>query len=298
MVFASAPIIHLAQTTSTNEDLARRWRSREAHPLAPYTAVIADFQSRGKGRLERAWVAPPRTSLLLSLLVPQPADQGPWVPLAAGLATTRVLRKVVASASLDTPGVNHVELKWPNDVLLGGSKVAGILAQRLGEDESGLTWVALGVGINLHQTQEQLPAVPATSLALHGITAPPPAALAAMLRRELAALLDPGSSQNRALPADYRDECISARQDVQVTLPDGSTVTGQGTDVNPSGALVVQGEDGQTHTITAGDVALWPAPPPEATPTPGPTSPPAQASPRPTDPPVPPVPAHLAGGPR
>jgi BirA family biotin operon repressor/biotin-[acetyl-CoA-carboxylase] ligase len=133
--------------------------------------VAAGEQTEGRGRLERSWHAPAGTSLLFSIVLqpPVPAERLPELSLVAGAA---VAEAVEAETGLET------EVKHPNDVLLGGRKVAGILA----EATDGR--VILGVGVNLSQTKEQLPAETlATSLALEGAGVDPGELLAAILER-------------------------------------------------------------------------------------------------------------------
>ena len=120
--------------------------------------VVADEQTQGRGRLGRRWEAPPGTSLLFSLaLRPRvPGDRLPELSLVAGGA--------VAEAVADATGLD-VEVKFPNDLLVGGRKVAGILA----EAREGL--VVLGIGVNVNQRADELPGetrLPATSLRLAG----------------------------------------------------------------------------------------------------------------------------------
>ena len=118
--------------------------------------VVTDEQTQGRGRLGRRWEAPARTSLLFSLaLRPRvPGDRLPELSLVAGGA--------VAEAIADATALD-VEVKFPNDVLVGGRKVAGILA----EAREGL--VVLGIGVNVNQRSDELPAathLPPTSLRL------------------------------------------------------------------------------------------------------------------------------------
>ena len=116
--------------------------------------AVAEEQSEGRGRLGRTWHAPPRTSVLVSVLLrPEiEASRLPELSLVAGGA--------VAEAIADITGIDPA-IKFPNDVLVGGKKVAGILA------ESSEGRVVLGVGVNANQTAEELPAdaqTPPTSL--------------------------------------------------------------------------------------------------------------------------------------
>jgi BirA family biotin operon repressor/biotin-[acetyl-CoA-carboxylase] ligase len=105
--------------------------------------AVADFQTGGRGRLGRAWEAPPRTSLLLSVLLRPPADLPlPQLALVTGIAVADALEHLTGLA---------VQLKWPNDVMLRRQKVAGVLAEARGEV------VVVGIGVNLNQTPDQLP---------------------------------------------------------------------------------------------------------------------------------------------
>jgi BirA family biotin operon repressor/biotin-[acetyl-CoA-carboxylase] ligase len=118
------------------------------------TVAVAEEQSEGRGRLGRSWHAPPRTSVLLSVLL-RPRVEAPRLPelsLIAGAA--------VAEAIAEVTGIEPA-IKFPNDVLIGGRKVAGILA------EASDGRVVLGVGVNANQTEAELPTetqLPPTSL--------------------------------------------------------------------------------------------------------------------------------------
>jgi BirA family biotin operon repressor/biotin-[acetyl-CoA-carboxylase] ligase len=125
MTALGRPRLHLRETTSTNT------RARElAAAGAPHgTAVTAGFQTAGRGRQGRTWTAPPGTALLVSLVV---RETDPLLPLRAGLAV----------ADLAGPAA---QVKWPNDVLVGGRKVAGVLVE--GRPQEG--WAVVGIGVNV-----------------------------------------------------------------------------------------------------------------------------------------------------
>lgn len=162
---APAPT-YLDEATSTQQVLAEKWRSGSIEPL---TSVIADYQMLGRGRLDRTWVAPPRSSLLASTVVALTANDSNrefigWITLAAALAA----RDAIASVS----DSDRVLIKWPNDVVVKadacradhrGFKIAGILAEFLGERD-GKLWAAIGCGINLTQGAHDLPVANSTSL--------------------------------------------------------------------------------------------------------------------------------------
>jgi BirA family transcriptional regulator, biotin operon repressor / biotin---[acetyl-CoA-carboxylase] ligase len=111
--------------------------------LAEGALVVADHQTAGRGRLGRSWEAPPGVALLFSLLLkPPPERDVPELSLVAGVAVADTLERTLGLS---------VQLKWPNDVMLRRKKVAGCLAEA--RDDS----VVLGIGVNVNQTQEQLP---------------------------------------------------------------------------------------------------------------------------------------------
>jgi hypothetical protein len=128
--------------------------------------VVAEEQTAGRGRLGRRWVAPPGTGLLVSVLLrPALAPDDLWlVTSLAGVALVDAVDELAASA----PQRPRAGLKWPNDLLLDGKKAAGLLAEA-GIHGGRLTWVALGMGVNISQSLEDFPpevAEETTSVAL------------------------------------------------------------------------------------------------------------------------------------
>jgi len=111
--------------------------------MAEGTVALADVQTAGRGRLGRAWETPPRVAVLASVLLKPSADRSlPQLALVAGVAVADALERLTGLST---------QIKWPNDVMLRRTKVAGILA----EARDGA--VVLGIGINVNQTREQLP---------------------------------------------------------------------------------------------------------------------------------------------
>jgi BirA family biotin operon repressor/biotin-[acetyl-CoA-carboxylase] ligase len=147
------------------------------------------------------------------------------------------------------------DLKWPNDVLLGGRKVCGILAEAL-PDGSG---AVLGAGLNHRIPAEALPVPTATSLAVEGLPTDPDGALAAYLER-LWALLDPfeaaaGDPEGSGLKAAVERSCGTIGSRVRVHLPDGGSDTGRATGLDADGRLVVvRDPDATPFAVAAGDV--------------------------------------------
>ncbi|TDD72935.1 biotin--[acetyl-CoA-carboxylase] ligase [Jiangella aurantiaca] len=234
----------VATTGSTNADVAAAARSGAAEGYA----VVADHQSAGRGRLDRRWEAPPGTALAMSFLLRPdgvPATRWSWLPLLAGVA---VVDAVAAAA-----GASAV-LKWPNDVLLDGGKLSGILAERV-ETPSGPAAV-LGIGLNVAQTPDQLPPGGA-SLAPYGAAADAVLdavvdGLAVRYSDWRAAAGDPYAS---GLAADYARRCDTIGRHVRAELPGGEAVVGRATRVDDAGRLVLRVDGtGDEVAVGAGDV--------------------------------------------
>lgn len=229
------------QAGSTNALVAERVAAGAAEGLL----VAAEHQTAGRGRLDRAWETPARAALTFSVLL-RPHATAPewtWLPLLAGVAVAGALRE----AGL------QVDLKWPNDVLVGGRKVAGILVERVESPEGAAAVV--GVGINVSTTAEELPVETATSMALAGVEADRTDLLVRVLdhlRREYDAWLRPGGIET--LRAAYVGLCPTVRgAAVHVLLPGGEELDGVGDGLTDAGALVVR--TGTEHvTVSAGDV--------------------------------------------
>ncbi len=217
----------LAETGSTNAVVADRARQGEPAGLV----VVAEHQTAGRGRLDRSWVSRPRAGLTFSVLLRPdlPSSRWPWLPLWAGTA--------VALALQEQAGV-QARLKWPNDVLVGGRKVCGLLAEVV---KGGA--VVLGVGLNVTTRSDELPHELATSLRLEGASTTERATLLkAVLRR----LTDQLSERD---PDVYRRLSDTVDRRVRIELPGGTHREGMAEAVDDSGRLVVDGT-----AYAAGDV--------------------------------------------
>jgi BirA family biotin operon repressor/biotin-[acetyl-CoA-carboxylase] ligase len=205
--------------------------------------VVTEHQTAGRGRLDRTWETPPRAALTFSVLLRPTAAAAdwPWLPLLAGHALGRALRE----AGFD------VGVKWPNDVLVGGLKVAGILVERV-ETPTGPAAV-VGIGLNVTSTRAELPVETATSLAVEGAAPDRTELLVAVLgtlRSEYDAWQHGAAADLRAA---YTRECVTVGRDVRVELPSGERLIGRATGVDPGGRLLVRGPAGET-AVGAGDV--------------------------------------------
>ena len=219
---------HVSETGSTNADLMDLARSG-----APTHSVLAaDHQTAGRGRLDRTWEAPPGANLLVSLLFRDHLEAPHRHTQRVALAAARACEQVA--------GVRPV-LKWPNDLLVGEQKLAGILAQAGGAGTSAgssLGFVVVGIGVNVGWAPPDA--------ARLGSSTPPE--LLAHLLAELDELDGPG----RSVPTEYRERLDTIGRRVRVELP-GETFVGRAVDVEPDGALVVD-HDGARRRVEAGDV--------------------------------------------
>jgi BirA family biotin operon repressor/biotin-[acetyl-CoA-carboxylase] ligase len=235
-----ATVLYLPETTST-QDVARDLIRRGA---IAGTAVVAGFQAAGRGMHGRDWVSPAGAGVHLSVLVPVPAkpEAIPWLTPAAAIAIVQSLR-----------GLSSVppRLKWPNDVLLGGMKVGGVLT----EIPAGSTLAVVGIGVNLHATPNGL-GTAATMLDAWALHAVDRYDIAARVLRELDHLLA------RLLRGrlDHVKEAWRLLLDTvgsAVTVErDGEVVVGRATAVDGSGALIVKTVTGGTIRVSAGSGAL------------------------------------------
>jgi BirA family transcriptional regulator, biotin operon repressor / biotin---[acetyl-CoA-carboxylase] ligase len=211
--------------------------------------LVTEEQTAGRGRMGRSWVSQPGAALTFSVLLrpdPVPAERRGWLALLAGVAVARSVR-VVSGLS--------ATLKWPNDVLITGSKLAGILAEQAADGA-----VVIGMGINVATTADALPAGPGglrgTSIAIEGGNASRQRLLAEILRqleRHYLAFRDKPDPEATGLLGEYRTLCVTLGQRVRVELPGGSTLTGDATDVDAEGRLLVD-TAGAVTPLTAGDV--------------------------------------------
>jgi len=219
-----SPRLHLRETTSTND----RARALAVAGAPHGTLVTAGAQSAGRGRQGRTWAAPAGRALLLSLLL---RDYDPLLPLRAGLAVA------------DLAG-GAARVKWPNDVLVDGRKLAGVLVEARPRDG----WAVLGIGVNVAVDPAELP--PDVRARAATLGRPPGAleeTLAALIRALGGRLAEPPGDSLAALRA--RD----ALRDLPVRWAGG---VGTGAGIDDAGGLLVRLPDGSVMTLDSGEVHL------------------------------------------
>ncbi|MFT4260683.1 biotin--[acetyl-CoA-carboxylase] ligase [Microbacterium sp.] len=231
----------LARTGSTNAEL---------HALAadvswPHLSVLlTDDQTAGRGRLDRTWTAPAGMALAISVLLrelPPVAARG-WIPLAAGVA-------MADAVTAQLPG-HDVAVKWPNDVLVDGGKICGILAEATADA------VIVGAGVNTAMPASALPVPTATSFAALGAEADADRLVADYLHALAAsveALVAAGDAAASGLHAAAVARSATIGAEVRVSLPGERMLEGRAVALDADGRLVVLA-DGAEHAVSAGDV--------------------------------------------
>ncbi|HZJ25606.1 MAG TPA: biotin--[acetyl-CoA-carboxylase] ligase [Acidimicrobiia bacterium] len=232
-------IEHLDRVDSTN-----RYVLDAARAGAPEGLVaVADHQTAGRGRLGRAWMAPPGASLLVSVLLrPEVAPDRLHVCTAAA-----------ALAMSDAVGLTAgfvPDLKWPNDLLAGGRKLAGLLAEVDMGPRATVRAVVVGIGVNV--TGHELPAEIAETATACNLVAGREVSRDELLIAFLERLDTWLDTDDRSLLDHYRDRLITIGMRVRIQRADGSVV-GVARGLDDFGGLVVD-TDGEEITVAAGDV--------------------------------------------
>ena len=221
-------------TGSTQDDLAALVARDEAIHGA---VLVTEYQSAGRGRLDRTFDAPQSSALLFSLFIEPKREKNEWsiLPLLAGLVST------LAISELDPRFT--VELKWPNDLQIAGKKLGGIIAQAT---DSG---VVIGIGINVGMNRSELPIELATSLMIEEFGILDRNLILASILNNFEELLGRWED-GEDLRHLYRERSATLSQKIQVELPGGEKRNGFAEDISPAGELILEGGE----RITVGDI--------------------------------------------
>ncbi len=223
---------------STNLTMAQRARDGAGHGAV----LVAEEQTSGRGRRERGWSAPRHSSVMISVLVRPdvPAVRWGWIPLLTGLAIVEAVEALGVSATL----------KWPNDVLVGGRKLSGVLCEVVPTPQGNA--VVAGWGINVDQSRSELPVATATSVRLSGGTVDRPGLLTGVLSAwqswYFAWVGDAADVRS-----SYEQHSSTLGEDVRAHLPDGSVLEGRAVRLGDGGELVLR-VDGREREVASADV--------------------------------------------
>ncbi len=235
-------------TGSTNDDLRGMAEKGAAHG----TAVIADRQETGRGRLGRKWSAPSGSGVLMSVLL-RPGPDEAWSPglvtLAAGAAAAAAVRNLCGIEAM---------IKWPNDVRVHGKKLAGILAEAGGRGK--LDYVVLGIGINVNLAEDETPEEIrriATSISMETGKDYTRSSLVHAFLDELEALIDPvRRGDSGPVLSSWKSMAEVVGKRVKAEVP-GGTFFGRALGVREDGALLILEEPGGgERAVIAGDVTI------------------------------------------
>jgi BirA family transcriptional regulator, biotin operon repressor / biotin---[acetyl-CoA-carboxylase] ligase len=232
---------------STNDE-ALAWAANDAKDLS---LVVADEQTAGRGRLDRKWFTPPGTALAFSVILRPSSVEHPHLSRMVGLAALSITDSFLAR------GLSP-QIKWPNDILLNGRKVAGILIESVWSGED-VDCIVIGMGVNILRgavPDADMLLFPATSLedALGH-----PVQRAEVLRDILAALivLRPQLSTNEFM-AKWEELLAYHGRQVRVELAGEGAVIGSLSGLEMDGSLRLRDQDGKSLTVQFGDVRLRP----------------------------------------
>lgn len=211
-------------TGSTQDDLSQ---SVKKDATRSGTLLIANFQSSGRGRLDRTFSAPPSSALTLSFYLTPHLDRAEWsfLPLLTGLSAISSLKNLDAGL--------RVSLKWPNDLLVNGRKLGGILVEATSDG------VVIGIGVNVAMAQDQLPTKDATSLLLEDFACLDRNLIAVELLNVFHDLYErwQAGEDMRHL---YRENCETLGMTIRVELPNAPPATGKATDISRTGELIME----------------------------------------------------------
>ncbi len=255
--------LQIVETTgSTNADLLRAVTT-EPKEWADLAVLTAEHQTAARGRLDRHWESPERSALSVSIVLrpvnaqglPVPTQSYSWLSLLGALALHETL--------LETAGL-PAEIKWPNDVLVRGKKIAGILAQMGPMGDGSVPAVILGTGLNVTLGEDELPVPTATSLLLEGASTTDRTVLLRNYLSRFATLYrsfcnadgDPtaGLAGGASLHKRVEAVMVTLGREVKAHLPGDHELVGHASRLDEYGSLLVVDHGGREHVVTAGDV--------------------------------------------
>ncbi|MCX7019776.1 MAG: biotin--[acetyl-CoA-carboxylase] ligase [bacterium] len=238
-------IYHLHEADSTSDWLKRLVKRTQGSADVDGTLMIADHQTAGRGRFQRAWHAPAGKALLFSLILMNTPERDGAVALAAPVSVCLAIASVAGL---------QARIKYPNDILVNGKKAAGILIERCVASQR--EFLVTGIGINVNQSHVELPRnarIAPGSLAVEAGREIPLLALLSHVLRQLENMLNPVNGTT--LIWHMNALCDTLGRHVEVETASGP-IAGTAISVTPEGALVIQTESGLPRIVHSGDVRM------------------------------------------
>ena len=246
--FIGKEVYFLESTESTNEKAIEIGKKRED---SEGIVVVADSQTKGKGRLGREWISPPGVNLYFSVILKPdiPPTEAPLITLAAAVAVASVLRT--------WKGV-PADIKWPNDIMIKGKKVGGILTEMKTRGKE-IDLVVVGIGLNVNMLLDDLPEDIRSATTTLEIEKGVPSDRVGLLGGILAGLDNAYKNllngNKRALINGWLSLNCTIGNRIMVRDHD-RTITGVAENIGQNGELIVKLESGETEIINAGDVTV------------------------------------------
>lgn len=246
--FAGGTYLFKEVTPSTNDDL----RLLAGQGAAEGTLVLAEVQEQGRGRRGRRWFGRAGDCLQFSVLLRPPisAQEATLIPLLAATAVAR---------ALTSAGAAGVGIKWPNDVLIDGRKVCGVLCE-MSVDMEGIQYAMLGIGLNVNTPGALFPPeLRETACSLASVSGHPwhRGKLLVGILRELDQQIGLAwRGQFQEILGAWRASAVTLGKSIEVLMPDGRVLKGVAEDVNAQGALMLRDADGRLQALHSGEVSL------------------------------------------
>jgi len=238
----------LKRTASTNADAFRLAEDGAVEG----TVVLADSQTGGKGRRGRVWSSPAGVNLYCSVVL-RPAIMPHEAPQLTFLSAVAAARAIEQTTQLNP------EIKWPNDLLVSGKKVAGLLNEMSAETD-GINFVILGIGVNLNMTADQFPGDlrhPATSLLLESGARVDRSRFTGTMLRELDRLYTDFLAHGFGpVREEWQRRCNASGRQVLVNDSGTECTGGRFIGIDSDGAMLLRSDDDKLHRITCGDVRV------------------------------------------
>lgn len=235
------------QTVSTNTDIADRVRLSDELP--DMSVLLAEEQTAGRGRKGRAFFAPAHSQVICSVLIrvtEVPVERISLLPLLTGLSIAEAVRSSSGLAAT---------VKWPNDVTYEGRKLSGILVEAAHLQPHAA--LILGFGVNYDLQPGEIPVEHASSIAALCDTVPSredfTVEILTTLAENLARWRNLGGAPQTILPR-YRELSSTLNTQVRAHLPGDKTLVGRAVAIDDDGELIIRTEDGQRHTVRAGEI--------------------------------------------
>ncbi|MCF8056425.1 MAG: biotin--[acetyl-CoA-carboxylase] ligase [Desulfocapsa sp.] len=245
-------IFHLISTVSTNEDAYGLALKGAEHG----TAVLADAQHGGKGRLGREWASPPGTGLYCSIVIRPnlPFPEFPKLTLTAGLALCTVIERLVPTVPFG--------LKWPNDLYCNGRKAGGILVESSSPLGDGDPFAVVGVGVNVNTRSDDFPVglrEKGTSLLMESGNSLDIYKLFEKLHVSLLGHIGVHEQQDgfAEILKEWRKRDLLLGKEMQWLTSDKKVIVGRGMGPDGNGQLLARDREGKVHEILSGDVQLF-----------------------------------------